>query len=136
MILYHRKSFGSFFRMVVVCLFIFMFIVWLAKRTEPKHVQYEKETTSANLTIASELSLLTKRLCLLWTSTRDTVLRKFNFPLKSTHRYGIQFVTKKNYLHLFLCILLPGDVATNPGPVTRTSTFVNSSAYFIKTSKV
>ena len=34
----------------------------------------------------------------------------------SYHRYGIQFETKSINLHLLLCILLAGDIATNPGP--------------------
>jgi hypothetical protein len=91
-----------------------MVISWFAKRSKPKFVQYETVTTSVN--IASELLPISERLCLLWTSTRDNVLRKYNLPLKSTHRYGIQFDIKNNKLHLFLCILLAGDIATNPGP--------------------
>ena len=111
-----RKASGSVFRMVVTWLLIFMVVSWLAKRSKPKFVQYEKVTTSVNFSIASELLPISERLCLLWTSTRDNVLRKYNLPLKSTHRYGIQFDIKNNKLHLFLCILLAGDIATNPGP--------------------
>jgi hypothetical protein len=69
-----------------------------------------------NFSIASELLPISERLCFLWTSTRDNVLRKYDLPLKSTHRYGIQFDIKNNKLHLFICILLADDIATNPGP--------------------
>ena len=69
-----------------------------------------------NFSIASELLPISERLCFLWTSTRDNVLRKYDIPLKSTHRYGIQCDIKNNKLHLFICILLAGNIATNPGP--------------------
>ncbi|CAB4043242.1 Hypothetical predicted protein, partial [Paramuricea clavata] len=34
----------------------------------------------------------------------------------SNHRYGLQFNIANSNLHLLLCILLAGDIATNPGP--------------------
>lgn len=117
MIINARKSFGSFLGMVVVWLLIFTVIAWLANRSKPKCTQYEEKKASVNVSIASELSLISKRLCLLWSSTRDNVLRKYNLPLKTAHRYRIQFLIQNNKLHLFLCILLAGDIAVNPGPV-------------------
>ena len=39
--------------------------------------------------------------------------------MKTVHRYGLAFDIKNNKTHLFLCILLAGDVATNPGPRTN-----------------
>ena len=38
--------------------------------------------------------------------------------MSSKYRYGLEFKIKENNLHLFLLILLSGDVATNPGPGT------------------
>ena len=40
--------------------------------------------------------------------------------MSSKYRYGLEFKINKNNLHLFLLILLSGDVATNPGPGTST----------------
>ena len=48
------------------------------------------------------------------TSTRDKILRKQ--AMLSYHRYGLQFEIRNKNLHLLLCILLAGDIATNPGP--------------------
>ena len=70
----------------------------------------------SNISISSELISIPGRLGLLWTSTRDRVLRKYNLPLNNYHRYGLQFNVNNNYSQFFLFILLAGDVATNPGP--------------------
>ena len=67
-----------------------------------------------NFTISSELTSLSERLSCLWTSTRDKNVRKH--AMLSYHRYGLQFENKNRNLHLLLCILLAGDIATNPGP--------------------
>lgn len=67
-------------------------------------------TTADDVFISTQLAFTSERLCNLWISTRDKIQRKLNSP--SNHRYGLQF---KN-LHLLLCILLVGDIATNPGP--------------------
>jgi hypothetical protein len=48
----------------------------------------------------------------------DVVLRKC--AMSSKYRYGFVCKIKNNNLHLFLLILLSGDVATNPGPGTST----------------
>jgi hypothetical protein len=112
-----------------------MVISWLANKSKPKFVQYETVTTSVNFSIASDLLPISERLCLLWTSTRDNVLRKDNLPLKSTYRYGIQFDIKNNKLHLFLCILLAGGIATNPGPSIIPNTnacLLNSNTDMVK----
>ncbi|CAB3981872.1 Hypothetical predicted protein [Paramuricea clavata] len=70
--------------------------------------------TSTSFLIASELTIISDRLCVLWTSTRDIILRKSNFPCK--HRYGLKFDMK----HLVFLIFLAGDIATNPGPTMTT----------------
>ncbi|CAB4045826.1 Hypothetical predicted protein [Paramuricea clavata] len=49
----------------------------------------------------------------------------------SNHRYGLQFnITTSNYLHLLLCILLAGDIATNPGPACNSSSLGLKVLYF------
>jgi hypothetical protein len=48
--------------------------------------------TSTSVLIASDLTIISDRLCVLWTSTRDNILRKSNFPCK--HRYGLKFDIK------------------------------------------
>ncbi len=91
-------------------------IVLLSRRSKPEVVRYDGITNFSSICISSELVSISGRLGLVWSSTHDNALRKYNLPLKSTHRYGIQFDIKTNKLHLFLCILLAGDIATNPGP--------------------
>jgi hypothetical protein len=74
--------------------------------------------TSTSVLIASDLTIISDRLCVLWTSTRDNILRKSNFPCK--HRYGLEFHIKHKTSHLVFLILLAGDIATNPGPTMAT----------------
>ncbi|CAB3983304.1 Hypothetical predicted protein [Paramuricea clavata] len=76
----------------------------------------EDRSTSTNISIASELARIPDRLCFLWTSTRDNILQKSNYPSK--YQYGLELQVKHKNLHLLLCILLAGDVATNPGPTS------------------
>jgi hypothetical protein len=59
------------------------------------------------------------RLCWLWTATQDLKLRKFNYPLN--YRYGINLQIARKTPHLVFLILLAGDVATDPGPLTKTT---------------
>jgi hypothetical protein len=88
----------------------------LSKRSKLENVSHDGNTNFSNISICSELTSIPGRLGLLWTSTRDRVLRKYNLPLNNYHRYGLHFNIKNNYSQLFLFILLAGDVATNPGP--------------------
>ena len=64
--------------------------------------------------IDSELEFLPEKLCYIWTATRDVKQRKLNYPAK--HRYGLNFKANRDLFHVFLLILLAGDVTTNPGP--------------------
>ncbi|CAB4041921.1 Hypothetical predicted protein, partial [Paramuricea clavata] len=48
----------------------------------------------------------------------------------SNHRYGLQFNITTSNLHLLLCILLAGDIATNPGPVCNSSSLGLKVLYF------
>ena len=91
-------------------------IVLLSKRSKPEIVHYDGNANFSNISISSELISIPGRLGLLWTSTRDRVLRKYNLQLNNYHRYGLQFNVNNNYSQFFLFILLAGDVATNPGP--------------------
>jgi hypothetical protein len=95
-------------------------IFWLAKRSKPELVRFEDRSTSTNISIAFELERIPNRLCFLWTSMQDNILRKSNYPSK--HRYGLERQVKHKNLHLLLCILLAGDVATNPGPTFDSQT--------------
>ena len=79
--------------------------------------------TSGQISIAADLTTLSYRYCLIWTSTRDQILRKCNYPRK--YRYGLQLDVKQKPAHLLLLILLAGDVATNPGPPKSGRNFVN-----------
>lgn len=99
---------------------------WLSTRSKPQLINLEDKTLPWNVSVASELASLPNRLGCLWTSTRDNILRKSTWPLKSNYRYGLQFNTKNNTLHLFLCILLAGDIATNPILPAKLQTFLYS----------
>ena len=110
------KTPGCSFYFGIVWILILSAIVLLSEKSKPGSVYYDEKTTFSNISISSEFASISDRLCLLWTSTRDRVIRKYNFPLKNYHRYGLQFHIKNNYSQLFLCILLAGDVAINPGP--------------------
>ena len=50
-------------------------------------------------------------------------MRKFNLP--KYNRYGTELRTTKFSSHAPICILLSGDIATNPGPNTAPSTVLN-----------
>jgi hypothetical protein len=91
-------------------------IVLLSKRSKPEIVHYDGNANFSNISISSELISLPGRLGLLWTSTRDRVLRKYNLPFNNYHCYGLQFNVNNNYSQFFVFILLAGDVATNQGP--------------------
>lgn len=114
----NRKSLGRLLNMVVIWLFTIVVTIWLANRSKPEFVHFEEKTTVTRIFIASELTTISNKLSLLWTSTRDNNLRKTSYPCK--HRYGLQLHINHKNLHLLLCILLAGDIATNPGPYTTT----------------
>ena len=67
--------------------------------------------------------MLPDRIGFIWTSTQHKFLPKMNFPRK--YRYGLEFNVKHKSMHLVLCILLAGDIATNPGPRTSTNQIRN-----------
>ena len=99
-------------------LFFLILTFWLSIRSKPSEIQLNDRTFPQNICrISSELLLISNRLCCLWSSMRDNTLRKSTFPLMSNHRYCLQLNIANSNLHLFLCILLAGDIATNPGSV-------------------
>lgn len=112
MILNKRKSFGSL-NTFAIWLVTFTVVIWLAKRSKPQLILFEDTTTFKRVFITSELTRLSAKLCFIWTSTRDIILRKSSYPCR--HRYGLQFEIEHKNLHLVLCILLAGDIATNTG---------------------
>ena len=116
MVVFKRKLEWRRFIGVIMWMFMLFIIFWLAKRSKPERVRFEDRSTSTNISIASELARIPDRLCFLWISTRDNILRKSNYPCK--HQYGLELQVKHKNLHLLLCILLAGDVATNPGPTS------------------
>jgi hypothetical protein len=103
-----RKSFVKTSSFWILCLVVFF---WLSKRSKPESITFNDRQSTDNVTISPALTLTTERLSNLWLSTRDKIQRKSTLP--SNYGYGLQF---KN-LRLLLCILLAGDIATNPGPV-------------------
>ena len=89
----------------------------LPTRTKLQRVFLDDKTTLENFFISSELTLLPDRLGFIWISTQDKFLRKFNYP--RNYRYGLEFNLKHKSLHLVMCILLAGDIATNPQSSTK-----------------
>lgn len=92
----------------------FLIIVSLSRNLVlfPNHVNVYGN--NKNVRVCAEIAALPQKLCLVWTSTRDVALRKFNFS--KHHRYGLDFQINCNNTSALICILLCGDVATNPGP--------------------
>lgn len=119
MVIINRKSPGCLLNTVVIWILTFIVIIWLAKRSKPELVRFEEKKPFTSIFIASELTTIPNKLCLLWTSTGDNILRKTSYPCK--HRYGLQLQLNHKNLHLLLYTLLAGDIATNPGPYMTTS---------------
>ncbi len=110
-----RQTFAKLVPLWIVCIVVFF---WLSTRSKPN---LNTIIFTQKLTIAPELVSIPNKLGYLWTSTRDNIQRKSTFPSQLHYRYGLTFNIKNNHIHLFLCILLAGDVATNPGPTYNTS---------------
>ena len=53
-------------------------------------------------------------------------MRKSTIPTSSNHRYGLQFNITNQNVHLLICILLAGDIATTPGPCSARCLVVNA----------
>ena len=69
-----------------------------------------------NFTMSSELTSLSERLSCLWTTTQDKILGKQAMLSYTTDTfYGLK-QRIKILINFPLCILLAGELATNPGP--------------------
>lgn len=97
-------------------------ILWIFLHVKLKQPSIVKENASNNVVINSELTMLPENLCCIWTTTRDVKQRKFNYP--RYYLYGLNLNIHCKLLHLFLLILLGGDIATNPGPISSSKTFI------------
>lgn len=111
-------------------LFFLILTFWLSIRSKPEIIHLNTKTIPQNISISSQLSTLPDRLCFLWTSTRDNMLRKSTFAINL--RYGLQFQIKKKSLHVVLLILLAGDIATNPGPLSKGQRFLSFNAQSLR----
>ena len=111
-----RNRRADLFFSTVCWVFYVTMLVRLLSRSKPTLYRYTTPKSN-NVLISSELSSIPDRLCCIWMSTRDAVLRKRS--LSFNYRYGLQFEIKNKYQHLLLIILLSGDVATNPGPTNE-----------------
>ena len=112
----YKRTLNTF----ATCLITLVMFYWLSIRSRPVLLRPETKSTLWNIVITSELKSLSERLCCVWTSTRDVILRKYN--LSHNYHYGLEFQIKYKNLHLLMCILLAGDIATNPGPFNKNRT--------------
>ncbi len=69
------------------------------------------------MVINPAIANLPDKLCFTWSATPDSKQRKFNYP--TNYRYGLNLLINRQTLHVFLLILLAGDIATNPSPRTK-----------------
>ena len=95
-----------------------LFVIIFCLCSKLKRSDGINKTAIDSFVISSELAVLPEKLCYIWTATRDVKQRKLNYPEKL--RYGLNFKLNLKLLHVFLLILLAGDVATNPGPCSST----------------
>ena len=104
---------------------ILLSILCVCLKLQPSQINCNPDTSSplGNITISPNLAIFPNKLCFVWISTRDTNLRNLN--LSKYHRYGIELLTTKFSSHALICILVSGDIATNPGPNTAPSTALN-----------
>ena len=109
--------------------------LWLATRSKPVRAQQNTARFPGKVFISAELSTISEKWSRIWSSTRDKFLRKSSFPSITNYCYGLQFDIKNNNVHVFLCILLAGDVATNPGPTRKNSHQQNGSQSFFARCK-
>ena len=109
----------SFLATFSTCILFWTLVYFHMNKSVAECMRNEK----GQISIAADLTTLSYRYCLIWTSTRDQILRKCSYPRK--YWYGLQLDVKQKPAHLLLLILLAGDVATNPGPPKSGRNFVN-----------
>ena len=98
----------------IKCIMLFVTILCLCSKLKPSYIYIK--TTLNGIVIDPELAILPDKLCCIWTATRDLKQRKLNYPLN--YQYGIDLQIDRKPFHVVLLILLAGDVATNPGPLS------------------
>lgn len=117
------KSFRRLFDSVIILFSIISLTIWLTSRSKPTLPHLEQYS---QVIISSELTSIPNKFSFVWTSTRDKILRKSTIPTSPNHRYGLQFNITNQNVHLLICILLAGDIATNPGPCSARCLVVNA----------
>ena len=100
----------------VKCFTLFLSILWICLILRPNT---PIQSSLNGVLITSELTNLPENLCCVWTVTRDLQQRKSNYP--PNYRYGINLQIDRKLSHIFLLIVLAGDVAINPGPLSCTN---------------
>jgi hypothetical protein len=95
-------------------------LFWLSlKSKSSSFVRENKRKLPGNVSISSELVIMSEKKCCIWISSRDVIQRKFYMPTKRYHL--VEFNINRKNSHLLLYMLLSGDIATNPGPANRTA---------------
>jgi hypothetical protein len=93
-------------------------LLWLSlKSKSSSFVRENKRKLHGNISISSELVIMSEKQFCIWISSRDVIQRKFYMPTKRYHL--VEFKINRKNSHLLLYILLSGDIATNPGPANR-----------------
>jgi hypothetical protein len=89
----------------------FLLTLWLSMRSKPEISYLNTKSAPENVLISSELTTLPDKLCFLWTSTRDNMLRRstmdinlryiaFNYRLSKSH------YTSSSVSYLLVILLL------------------------------
>ena len=101
---------------VIKRLLIILVILSLSRKSTSLPNLEKDKTKLGIVNVSAELAILLEKICLVWSATRDVVLRKFYLP--NFYRYGLDFKINCNNTTSLICILC-GDVATNPGPLKQ-----------------
>ena len=105
---------------------ILLSILCVCLKLQPSQINCHPDTRSplGNITIIVQILQSSPKNSFLYGSQLEIQnLRKLN--LSKYHRYGIELRTTKFSSHALICILVSGDIATNPGPNTAPSTGLN-----------
>ena len=108
---------NSFSDSVIKRLLIFFVILSLSRKLTSLPNLVKDKTKLGIVNVSAELAILPEKICFVWSTTRDVVLRKFCPP--NFYRYGLHFKINCNNTTSLICILLCGNVATNPGPLKQ-----------------
>ena len=106
---YYRKSGSVWFIHVIRASLLVLFTFYACIKPA-----YTTQHRNDFVNINPSLTAVPEKVCWIWTAKRDVVLRKLYYTIG--YHYGLTLQIARNTPHLYLCILLAGDVATNPGP--------------------